>query len=40
MPRTISGRMRLVELRQREEELAPAGSATGFTGGDFPELRG
>jgi acetyl-CoA synthetase len=40
LPKTISGKIRRVELRQREEDLAPAGSDTEFADSDFPELRG
>jgi acetyl-CoA synthetase len=40
LPKTISGKIRRVELRQREKELAPAGSMTEFKDSDFPELRG
>ncbi|SEP00112.1 AMP-binding protein [Trujillonella endophytica] len=39
LPKTVSGKIRRVELRQREEQLAPAGSDTEFADGDFPELR-
>jgi acetyl-CoA synthetase len=40
LPKTISGKIRRVELRQREEELSPTGgSPTEFSDADFPELR-
>ncbi|MFP5371964.1 MAG: AMP-binding protein [Actinomycetes bacterium] len=40
LPKTISGKIRRVELRQREEELFPTGgSPTEFSDADFPELR-
>ena len=41
LPKTISGKIRRVELRRREEELFPAGgSTTEYSDTDFPELRG
>ena len=41
LPKTISGKIRRVELRQREEQLAPTGgSETEYSDTDFPELRG
>ncbi|SFL57890.1 AMP-binding protein [Geodermatophilus ruber] len=41
LPKTISGKIRRVELRQREEQLAPSGgSPTEYGDTDFPELRG
>ena len=41
LPKTISGKIRRVELRKREEELFPTGgSQTEFSDADFPELRG
>jgi acetyl-CoA synthetase len=40
LPKTISGKIRRVELRQREQALAPHGSGAEFTDTDFPELRG
>jgi acetyl-CoA synthetase len=40
LPKTISGKIRRVELRHREEELAPQGSPTEFSDTDFPDLRG
>jgi acetyl-CoA synthetase len=40
LPKTISGKIRRVELRQREEQLAPQGSGAEFSDTDFPELRG
>ncbi|GAA5168386.1 AMP-binding protein [Ornithinimicrobium tianjinense] len=50
LPKTISGKIRRVELRAREEELATEASLPGTTGvvgleqeyrdSDFPELRG
>ncbi|MGY1620303.1 AMP-binding protein [Geodermatophilus sp. SYSU D00691] len=40
LPKTISGKIRRVELREREERLAPEGSGTEFADSDFPELRG
>jgi acetyl-CoA synthetase len=41
LPKTISGKIRRVELRTREEELAPAGgSPAEYSDTDFPELRG
>src|SRR3954452_20228921 len=40
LPKTISGKIRRVELRQREEQLAPRGSGTEYSDTDFPELRG
>jgi acetyl-CoA synthetase len=40
LPKTISGKIRRVELRTREEELAPTGgSPTEYSDTDFPELR-
>ncbi|WP_448615082.1 AMP-binding protein [Modestobacter sp. URMC 112] len=39
LPKTISGKIRRVELRTREEELAPAGSPTEYADTDFPDLR-
>ena len=38
-PRRSSGKIRRVELRQREEEPATGGSPTEFSDADFPELR-
>jgi acetyl-CoA synthetase len=38
LPKTISGKIRRVELRQREE--AGDGGATEFSDTDFPDLRG
>jgi acetyl-CoA synthetase len=41
LPKTISGKIRRVELRQREVDLFPSGgSPSEFTDSDFPELRG
>jgi acetyl-CoA synthetase len=41
LPKTISGKIRRVELRAREEELfAGGGSPTEYSDTDFPELRG
>jgi acetyl-CoA synthetase len=40
LPKTISGKIRRVELREREVQLAPAGSPTEFSDTDFPDLRG
>ena len=42
LPKTISGKIRRVELRAREEELAAAGTAreAGWGDDEFPELRG
>ena len=40
LPKTISGKIRRVELREREERFAPQGSGTEFSDTDFPELRG
>jgi acetyl-CoA synthetase len=41
LPKTISGKIRRVELRQREMDLSPSGgSANEFSDTDFPELRG
>jgi acetyl-CoA synthetase len=40
LPKTISGKIRRVELREREEQLAPAGSGTEYSDTDFPDLRG
>jgi acetyl-CoA synthetase len=41
LPKTISGKIRRVELRHREEELSGSGgSPTEFSDADFPELRG
>ncbi|MGZ4486105.1 MAG: AMP-binding protein [Nocardioidaceae bacterium] len=40
LPKTISGKIRRVELREREEQLAPHGSGTEYSDTDFPELRG
>jgi acetyl-CoA synthetase len=39
LPKTVSGKIRRVELREREEQLAPQGSPTEFSEADFPELR-
>jgi acetyl-CoA synthetase len=41
LPKTISGKIRRVELRQREVDLSPSGGSPGeFTDTDFPDLRG
>jgi acetyl-CoA synthetase len=41
LPKTISGNIRRVELRQPEVELSPSsGSQTDYAASDFPELRG
>jgi len=40
LPKTISGKIRRVELRTREEDLSPQGSDTEYNDTDFPELRG
>jgi acetyl-CoA synthetase len=41
LPKTISGKIRRVELRQREVELSGSGgSPTEYSDADFPELRG
>jgi acetyl-CoA synthetase len=41
LPKTVSGKIRRVELRTREEQLFPTGgSPTEFSDADFPELRG
>ena len=41
LPKTVSGKISRVELRNREEELFPTGgSPTEFSDADFPELRG
>jgi acetyl-CoA synthetase len=41
LPKTISGKIRRVELRQREVELTPSGgSPAEYSDTDFPELRG
>ena len=42
LPKTISGKIRRVELRQAEEARAKAGTreTTEFREEDFPELRG
>src|SRR3954468_16058591 len=40
LPKTISGKIRRVELREREEQLAPQGSDGEYSDTDFPELRG
>jgi acetyl-CoA synthetase len=41
LPKTISGKIRRVELRQREVDLPPSGgSPNEFSDTDFPELRG
>jgi acetyl-CoA synthetase len=41
LPKTISGKIRRVELRAREEELfGSGGSSTEYSDTDFPELRG
>ncbi|MCM0618736.1 AMP-binding protein [Nocardioides bruguierae] len=40
LPKTISGKIRRVELRGREEQLAEASISTEFRDSDFPELRG
>jgi acetyl-CoA synthetase len=41
LPKTISGKIRRVELRQREVDLSPSGGSPGeFADTDFPELRG
>jgi acetyl-CoA synthetase len=39
LPKTISGKIRRVELRQREADLAPSGSGAEFKDTDFPDLR-
>src|SRR4051795_1895871 len=40
LPKTISGKIRRVELRQREVDLSPSGgSPNEFSDTDFPELR-
>jgi acetyl-CoA synthetase len=39
LPKTVSGKIRRVELRQREAELAPAGSPMEWRDDQFPELR-
>jgi acetyl-CoA synthetase len=40
LPKTISGKIRRVELREREQQLAPHGSDGEYSDTDFPELRG
>jgi acetyl-CoA synthetase len=41
LPKTISGKIRRVELRAREEELfGSGGSSTEYSDADSPELRG
>src|SRR3954463_5042270 len=41
LPKTISGKIRRIELREREMGLAPSGgSPTEYSDTDFPELRG
>jgi acetyl-CoA synthetase len=39
LPKTISGKIRRVELRAREVELAPSGNGQEFRDDDFPELK-
>jgi acetyl-CoA synthetase len=39
LPKTISGKIRRVELREREEQLAATGSPTEWSDTDFPDLR-
>jgi acetyl-CoA synthetase len=38
LPKTVSGKIRRVELRQREEELAREGIRSGWSDQDFPDL--
>ena len=38
LPKTVSGKIRRVELRQREERLASEGAVSGWTDKDFPGL--
>jgi acetyl-CoA synthetase len=38
LPKTVSGKIRRVELRQREERLASEGIVSGWTDKDFPGL--
>ncbi|OHV42625.1 AMP-binding protein [Pseudofrankia sp. BMG5.36] len=40
LPKTISGKIRRVELRQREENLAAGETKAGWSDDDFPELKG
>ncbi|WP_448641573.1 AMP-binding protein [Geodermatophilus sp. URMC 63] len=40
LPKTVSGKIRRVELREREEHAAPRGTGTDYADTDFPELRG
>jgi acetyl-CoA synthetase len=40
LPKTISGKIRRVELRAREEDLAIRGNGAEYRDDDFPELKG
>jgi len=40
LPKTISGKIRRVELRAREDALAPSGNAAEYRDDQFPELTG
>jgi len=40
LPKTISGKIRRVELRAREDTLAPSGNDAEWRDDQFPELRG
>jgi acetyl-CoA synthetase len=40
LPKTVSGKIRRVELRQREEQLASQGVNSGWSDRDFPEIKG
>ncbi len=39
LPKTISGKIRRVELRRREEELADDARTSGWSEDDFPDLK-
>jgi acetyl-CoA synthetase len=39
LPKTISGKIRRVELRERENHLAPGPIPTEYSDTDFPDLR-
>jgi acetyl-CoA synthetase len=38
LPKTVSGKIRRVELREREEQLADEGVVSGWADKDFPDL--
>ena len=40
LPKTVSGKIRRVELREREEQLVHSGSPSEYRDDQFPELRG